>query len=205
MYSNLTLFKQYLGIDVNDTTNDVLLTQFLNSATSKINNLCWVDSFDEWEYTEEIDWRKVIATSRWFEIYLKNKPVQQIEQINWVEYTWVHGTDYMIIYDRRIILKEVSLNDFWFVNIKYKAWYNRNNEWVDELPDDLKILEMMLACWILPDSMKEEFHIGISSYKLWDEQIVFGAKSSANTQSAEDMYFSFSYMVDKYKNFNLAI
>ena len=73
------------------------------------------------------------------------------------------------------------------------------------IPDDLKILEMMLACWILPDSMKEEFHIGISSYKLWDEQIVFGAKSSANTQSAEDMYFSFSYMVDKYKNFNLAI
>ena len=99
----------------------------------------------------------------------------------------------------------MDINDFGIVTLTYTAWYNRNNEWVDELPDDLKILEMMLACWILPDSMKEEFHIGISSYKLWDEQIVFGAKSSANTQSAEDMYFSFSYMVDKYKNFNLAI
>jgi len=198
MYSNLTLFKQYLGIDVNDTTNDVLLTQFLNSATSKINNLCWVDSFDEWEYTEEIDWRKVIATSRWFEIYLKNKPVQQIEQINWVEYTWVHGTDYMIIYDRRIILKEVSLNDFWFVNIKYKAWYNRNNEWVDELPDDLKLMEMMLASGM----WQQHNYEWVSSYKLGDESITFGSKGDA---SADDQYFTFTTLLNKYKNFILPV
>lgn len=198
MYSNLTLFKQYLGIDVSDTTNDVLLTQFLNSATSKINNLCWVDSFDEWEYTEEIDWRKVIATSRWFEIYLKNKPVQQIEQINWVEYTWVHGTDYMIIYDRRIILKEVSLNDFWFVNIKYKAWYNRNNEWVDELPDDLKLMEMMLASGM----WQQHNYEWVSSYKLGDESITFGSKGDA---SADDQYFTFTTLLNKYKNFILPV
>lgn len=198
MYSNLTLFKQYLGIDVSDTTNDVLLTQFLNSATSKINNLCWVDSFDEWEYTEEIDWRKVIATSRWFEIYLKNKPVQQIEQINWVEYTWVHGTDYMIIYDRRIILKEVSLNDFWFVNIKYKAWYNRNNEWVDELPDDLKLMEMMLASGM----WQQHNYEWVSSYKLGDESITFGNKGDA---SADDQYFTFTTLLNKYKNFILPV
>jgi hypothetical protein len=198
MYSNLTLFKQYLGIDVNDTTNDVLLTQFLNSATSKINNLCWVDSFDEWEYTEEIDWRKVIATSRWFEIYLKNKPVQQIEQINWVEYTWVHGTDYMIIYDRRIILKEVSLNDFWFVNIKYKAWYNRDNEWVDELPDDLKLMEMMLASGM----WQQHNYEWVSSYKLGDESITFGSKGDA---SADDQYFTFTTLLNKYKNFILPV
>jgi len=198
MYSNLTLFKQYLGIDVNDTTNDVLLTQFLNSATSKINNLCWVDSFDEWEYTEEIDWRKVIATSRWFEIYLKNKPVQQIEQINWVKYTWVHGTDYMIIYDRRIILKEVSLNDFWFVNIKYKAWYNRDNEWVDELPDDLKLMEMMLASGM----WQQHNYEWVSSYKLGDESITFGSKGDA---SADDQYFTFTTLLNKYKNFILPV
>jgi hypothetical protein len=37
---------------------------------------------------------------------------------------------------------------------------------VDDLPDDLKLMEMMLACGNLPDNMKTDLSIGISSYKL---------------------------------------
>jgi hypothetical protein len=37
---------------------------------------------------------------------------------------------------------------------------------------------------------------------LGDEQIVFGGR---NGESADDMFFSFRIMLDKYKNFNLAI
>lgn len=198
MYANLTLFKQYLGIPASDTTNDNLLTMFLNSAEEKINNLCWVDSFDEWKYNEDIEARKVYATSRWYEVYLKNKPVQSISKINWVDYTWTHGTDYMIIYDRRIIFNEIQLWSFWILSIWYKAWYNRNDNWVDRLPDDLKLMEMMLA-----SGMRQQHNYEwVSSYKLGDESITFGSKWN---MTPDDQYFSFTTLLNKYKNFNLPV
>ena len=210
MYSSLSQFKEYLWIPSSDTSRDTQLTMYLKSACEMLNKICWVDSFDKNSYEEEIDARKLYINSFWYVVFLKNKPVSSIDKINGEDYSGVKWSDYMVSQQRRVIFKSaLDINDFWFVSLTYTAWYDRARVvWqttVDDLPDDLKILEMMLACWILPDSMKEEFHIGISSYKLWDEQIVFGAKSSANTQSAEDMYFSFSYMIDKYKNFNLAI
>lgn len=198
MYANLSLFKQYLGIPSTDTSNDNLLTMFLNSAESKINNLCWVDSFDEWTYTEKIEERKIYATARWYEVFLKNKPVQEITKINWVDYTWIHWTDYMIIYDRRIIFNAIQLWNFWIVWITYKAWYNRNNQWVDELPDDLKLMEMMLASWM----WQQHNYEWVSSYKLWDEQITFGSKWN---MTPDDQYFSFTALLNKYKNFNLPV
>lgn len=198
MYANLTLFKQYLGIPASDTSNDNLLTMFLNSAEEKINNLCWVDSFDEWTYTENIEARKIYATSRWYEVYLKNKPVQEISKINWVDYTWTHGTDYMIIYDRRIIFNEIQLWSFWILSIWYKAWYNRNDDWVDRLPDDLKLMEMMLA-----SGMRQQHNYEwVSSYKLGDESITFGSKWN---MTPDDQYFSFTTLLNKYKNFNLPV
>jgi len=198
MYANLTLFKQYLGIPASDTTNDNLLTMFLNSAEEKINNLCWVDSFDEWTYNEDIEARKVYATSRWYEVYLKNKPVQEIQTINWDEYAWIHGTDYMIIYDRRIIFKEIQLWSFWILSIWYKAWYNRNDDWVDRLPDDLKLMEMMLA-----SGMRQQHNYEwVSSYKLGDESITFGSRGN---MTPDDQYFSFTTLLNKYKNFNLPV
>jgi hypothetical protein len=206
MYSSLSQFKSYLWIPSSDTSKDDQLTMILNWACVIINKICGVDSFDEWTYEEEIDARKIYINSFWYNIFLKNKPVSSINKINGEDYSGVKWSDYMVSQQRRVIFKKFdAINDFWFVNINYTSWYNRNNQWVDELPDDLKMLEMMVACWLLPDSLKEEYHVWISSYKLWDEQIVFGAKSSANTQSSEDMYFSFSYLIDKYKNFNLAI
>lgn len=204
MYANLTLFKQYLGIPASDTSNDNLLTMFLNSAEEKINNLCWVDSFDEWTYTENIEARKIYATSRWYEVYLKNKPVQEISKINWVDYTWTHGTDYMIIYDRRIIFNEIQLWNFWIVSISYVAWYDRAKEipWqqqpVDTLPDDLKLMEMMLA-----SGMRQQHNYEwVSSYKLGDESITFGSKWN---MTPDDQYFSFTTLLNKYKNFNLPV
>ena len=206
MYSSLSQFKSYLGIPSSDTSKDAQLTMILNWACATINKICGVDSFDEWTYEEEIDARKIYINSFWYNIFLKNKPVSSINKINGEDYSGVKGSDYMVSQQRRVIFKKFdAINDFWFVNINYTSWYNRNNQWVDELPDDLKMLEMMVACWLLPDSLKEEYHVGISSYKLWDEHIVFGARNSANTQSSDDMYFSFSYLIDKYKNFNLAI
>lgn len=212
MYSTLSQFKSYLWIDSSDTSQDTLLTQILNSANLKLNNLCWVDSFDLWTYTQTIESRWIYESSRWIEFFLKNKPVQSIDKMNWVNYEWTKWTDYLVIYDRRIITKKVSLNDWNMLEIEYTAWYDRNLqvEWsettIDTLPDDLKLLEMMIACWLLPDSLKSQCMIGISEYKLWDETIKFWSKTSSNwAVSEDDIYFSFTTLLNKYKNFYLPV
>jgi len=204
MYSSLSQFKAYLWIDSGDTSKDSQLTLALNSACKLLNHLCGVDSFDQAEYEEQIDLRKVYTNSFWYNIFLKNKPVQSISQVNGSDYSWTKWTDYMVANQRRIIFKSLDVNsDFGFITIKYTAWYNRNNEWTDELPDDLKLMEMILACWKLSDELKSELNIWVSSYKLWDEQIVYGWKTT--DQTIDEIYFSFKIMLDKFKNFTLAI
>lgn len=201
MYSTLAQFKSYLWIDVLDTSHDVLLTQILNSAEMKLNHLCWVDSFEKWKRTQTIESRWIFDTARWLEFYLKNKPVESIDSMNWETYEWEKWTDYLIIYDRRAIFKKLNLNDRWMIEVEYTAWY-------ETIPDDLKLLEMMLWCAELPDSMKSEYWVWLSSYKLWDEQITFWVKSYSNWNSwmtSDDICFSFTALLDKYKNFNLPL
>ena len=144
MYSSLSQFKDYLWIGSSDTTKDSQLTLALKSACELLNHLCGVDSFDQWEYEEQIDLRKVYTNSFWYNIFLKNKPVQSISKINGSNYSWVKWTDYMVANQRRIIFKSLDTNsDFGFITVNYTAWYNRNNQWTDELPDDLKLMEMI--------------------------------------------------------------
>lgn len=194
MYSTLAQFKDYLWISQSDTSQDTLLTQFLNASNSKLNHICWVDSFEKWTYNQAIESRWIFETARWLEFYLKNKPVASIDKIN-DESVWTKWTDYLIIYDRRAVFKNLNLNDWWFLNVEYTAWY-------ETIPDDLKLMEMMLASWMYLKKWEE----WVSSYKLWDESITFWTISWSNwTMTPDDQYFSFTALLDKYKNFNLPL
>lgn len=194
-YSTLAQFKAYLWIDASDTSKDTTLTLILSSANSKLNHLCWVDSFAKWEYTQLIEKRWIYEAYDRLEFYLKNKPVSQIKELNWVVYEWVKWDDYLVIYDRRICLKKVQLNSWDMLTIKYEAWY-------ETIPDDLKLMEMMLWSWMY----QSEWFEWISSYKLWDESINFGEVSWYNGKlTPDDQYFSFTVLLNKYKNFNLPI
>ena len=191
MYSTLEQFKQYLWLDVSDTSQDAMLTSFLNTANAKLNNLCWVDSFARWTYTQTIEARWIYESPRWFEFYLKNKPVVSIDKMNWESDVW----DYLVIYDRRIITKKISLNDWNMLEIQYTAWYQT-------IPDDLKLLEMMIASWL----RQEHNYEWVSEYRLWDETIKFWSKTWNNwVLSPDDIYFSFTTLLNKYKNFYLPV
>lgn len=191
MYSTLEQFKQYLWLDVSDTSQDAMLTSFLNTANAKLNNLCWVDSFARWTYTQTIEARWIYESPRWFEFYLKNKPVVSIDKMNWESDVW----DYLVIYDRRIITKKISLNDWNMIDIEYTAWYQT-------IPDDLKLLEMMIASWL----RQEHNYEWVSEYRLWDETIKFWSKTWNNwVLSPDDIYFSFTTLLNKYKNFYLPV
>ena len=194
-YSTLAQFKDYLWILQSDTSQDTLLTQFLNASYSKLNHICWVDSFEKWTRTQIIEKRWIFDTARWLEFYLKNKPVVSIDKINWSTESLIKWTDYLIIYDRRAVFKKLELDDWWMLNIEYTAWYQT-------IPDDLKLMEMMLASWMYLKKWEE----GVSSYKLWDESITFWTISWSNwTMTPDDQYFSFTALLDKYKNFNLPL
>lgn len=195
MYSSLAQFKEYLGIDNSDTSQDVLLTTFLNTSMEKINNLCWVDSFFKGQYTQTIEKRWIYDTPRWLEFYLKNKPIVSIDKMNWTDYSGVLWTDFLVLYDRRCIFKKIELNDWWMVEIKYTAWY-------ETIPYDIQLMEMMLASGMYQNHNYE----WVSQYRLGDEQITFGAKVWINgTLTPDDQYFSFTTLLNKYKNFNLPI
>lgn len=194
MYSSLAQFKEYIWVDSTDTSKDVLLTTFLNTAMEKLNNLCWVDSFFKWKFTETIERKWIFDTSRWLEFYLKNKPVVSIDELNGTQYNWVLWTDYLVMYDRRPIFKKLELNDWGLLNVKYTAWY-------EVIPYDLQLLEMMLA-----SSMWQEHNYEwVQSYKLWDEQITFWSKAGSYGITPDQQYFSFTTLLNKYKNFNLPI
>ena len=191
MYSNLELFKQYIGVSGND--QDQLLTSFLKTAYQKINKLCGVDSFLLKDREQMVDLRAIVESSRGLEVYLKNKPVKQIKKINGEVYSGIKGKDYLVIYDRRVIFQRLPLNDFWFLSFEYEAWYNEQ-----DIPDDLKLMEMMIASGM----WQQHWNEWVQSYKLGDEQIVFG---SAIGGSADDQFFSFQTLLNKYKNFNLPV
>lgn len=59
-------------------------------------------------------------------MYLTNKPVQSILQIDGADYNGVLGVDYIIAQDRKVIFKNLTVNDnFGFMKIKYKWGYDR--------------------------------------------------------------------------------
>lgn len=200
MYASLSQFKDYIWICQADTSKDVELQLMLDSAWDQINKLCGVDSFLSNTYEEDIDIRKIYTNTFWYNIFLKNKPVGAIVEINGEAYTWAKWVDYMVAESRKIIFKNFNYSTwFWYIHVKYIAWYSSN-----ELPDDLKIMEMMLACGKLPWELKIKAMTWVSSYKLWDEQITLWAKAGT-TDTVDDVFFSSKYMLDKFKNFTLAI
>lgn len=194
-YSTLAQFKDYLWIVQTDTSKDSVLTEILNASYSKLNHICGVESFNKWAYTQMIEKRWIFDTARGLEFYLKNKPVISIDKINGSSESLVKWTDYLIIYERRAVFKKLELDNWWFLNVEYTAWFQT-------IPDDLKLLEMMLWSGIY----QEEGNEGVSEYKLWDETIKFWSKVSSNgSLTPDDQYFSFTALLDKFKNFNLPL
>ena len=204
-YATLEELKQYLWIT--DNTNDNVLTEMLNTSYLLLNHLIWVDTMNLTTGVEFIEANKLYTNwlQDWF--YLTNKPVLSINKIWWENYSWVKWTDYMVIYDRKILFNKINFLDkikFWLLEVEYTWWYNRDNGWVDELPDDLKLMQMMLVWWMWNSKWME----WVSSYKIWDESITFGSRTrtvdgNTSIQTSDDIYFSFRILLNRYKTFNL--
>lgn len=189
MYSNLAQFKTYLGIT--DDSKDWILTNFLNSAYDIINNYLGVKSLLVWDYEELIDERGIYSNNYGLFFYVKNKPVNTVIEINGEAYSGTKWVDYLVVNDRELIFKQLPGTTMGFLKIKYNAWFQT-------APNDLQLAEMMLASGLYQQHGNE----WVSSYKLWDESIVFWSKAS-NDGDSDLAYFKVKTLLDKYKNFNL--
>lgn len=200
-YATLTDLKKYLWISWTD--NDTILTEMLNTAYLQLNHLIWVDTLNLTTGVEYIEQNKLYTNWLQERFYLTNKPVSVITKIWWENYSGVKWTDYMVIYDRKILFNKMDFLDkikFGLLEIEYTRWYNRARiDWqttVDDLPDDIKLMQMMLVWWMWNNKGME----WVSSYKIWDESITFW---NINWQSADEVYFSFKMLLNRYKSFNL--
>lgn len=169
-YASLTQLKLHLGIT--DSSQDSLLNDLLSTTYYVINSLLDVDSFNQTATTEKFSLDDI--RSRW-EILAKNYPVTSITHINGTAYGGVLWTDYTIQLKRQLWIDNLwtYLNNlpFPFFTVTYVAWYDRDNSWVDELPEDLKLLQLKL-CTQEYNRMKTTW---LSSYTLWDESMSFSA------------------------------
>ena len=204
-YATLEELKAYLGISGSD--QDTILQQLLDSSYYTLNNLIGIDTFNLTTGTEIIDLDKMYYNNWYQGIYLffKNKPVSAITKIAGETYTGVKGTDYLIVQLRKAIINDMTnyINNlnFNFVEIEYTWGYDRDLDAgvpgsEDELPDDIKVMQMMLVSGMYNTKGME----GVKEYKLGDETIKF---SGAGGQSPDEVYFGFKILLDQYKTFIL--
>jgi len=204
-YATLTQLKSYLGIS--GTQDDLVLQLLLDWAYNTLNNLLQVESMNLTTGEDTVEAKKIYNNDWYYgyNIFLRNKPVTAITKINWTTYEGVKGTDYLITYDRKATIKDlmdyIATLSWDTFQIEYTRGYDRDlNEWVpgagDTLPDDIKLLQMMLVAWEWNKKGME----WVVEYKLGDETIKFG---SVNGQSEQDTFFSFKTILDKYRTFTL--
>ena len=158
MYVSLTDIKNWLGI--NSTNYNTLLTNIESMAEDYINNYCWVDSFEQWQYTETF-------TYIWYWPYfLKNYPATSLDKINDEAVSYTLDTDYRLKNDRILeFASHITLEEnenFNTIKFTYTAWYST-------LPDDIKLATLMVVGNLFNDIRKN----GISAYQQGDLSITY--------------------------------
>ena len=130
-YATLAQLKSYLWISW--TSSDTILQALLDSSYVVLNNLFGVDTMNEASNTDTVDVRKIYHNVWYYgyNVFLKNKPVSSLTSINWTTYTWVKGTDYLIVYDRKAVIKDLQeyiTTLVWdYFDIVYVSGYDRDN------------------------------------------------------------------------------
>ena len=157
-YITLSEAKTYLGIT--DTTQDTKLTLIIDWVQDIIVN--FIGDISTSDKTENLSLCDIWRCSQ---VYLKNKPVTAIKKINWVSYTWVLNTDYLIENNKAIIndlyqyLTNLKFNMF---SIEYTAGYTT-------IPDDVKLAMLTLTA---QEFNKKDWTV-VKGYKLWPRTVDF--------------------------------
>ena len=216
MYASFDKVKVDLGLT--DNSKDTILAQLCDDTDAYLNSMLQIEWFDKWVYTDSVQMKFVNKTTIYSKLYLNNFNVASISKINWIAYTGVLGTDYMIQHSRVVHLKDLYkylMNlSFPYFDVEYTAGWDRSY-WVnkiDTLPSDIEVMARLLVVWLYmekyplwynPSSNGVNGMWNITNYKLWDEQIQIWAKFWPNgtfvTFRNETERTQFQQLFTKYK------
>lgn len=98
-------------------------------------------------------------------IYVNNPNPTALVKINWIDYTWILWTDYIIVNNKISIYRtsEYLTNEkFKYIEIEYTSWFAT-------LPKDIVYFHCLLVEWELAKEWGKE----IASEKLWPRTVSF--------------------------------
>lgn len=184
-YISLAEAKTYLWIT--DTSQDSKLTLIIDWVQNIVVNYIWFDIASS-SKTENIS---ICDIWCYWKIFLNAKPITSLNKINWVSYTWVLWTNYMID-NNKIIINDISLYltnlNFSYFTIEYTAWFTI-------IPNDVKLVMLTLTA---QEFNKKDWSI-VKSYTLWPRTIDF----DNSVWQAEWVINSIKATLTKYKPFTL--
>lgn len=216
MYTNLASVKAMLGISWNNQDN--ILTKLIADAEVYLNSMLKIDSFDEWDYVEQIQIKTTATKQFYSKIRLKNFNVTAITKINWTAYTGVKWTDYVLSNWRVLNIKDIynyiGNLDLPFFDIEYTAWFKRTPG-ADELPAWVEMMTRLLVAWMYQeqypmwystDTNWLKIQPNIKSYTLWAESISLGKYDTSwhyVSFRKEEEASMFQQLFSKYKKANV--
>lgn len=154
---NTSEAKTYLDITTNDY--DTKIGNIVDSVNSYITN-------EIWNITQgsKTDQKSIYQIGYYWDLRLDISNVQSVDSINWQSYTWTKWTDYQIVWDRKVIIKDINdyLTDleFRYFDITYTAWYS-------SLPNDLKLAAKIIVATEFNKNAGKE----VISYTMWPQEV----------------------------------
>jgi len=124
-YAQLSDVKTYLGISW--SSEDTSLAALLLQSYYLLNSMLGVDTLNETTKTE------VVERIFWdWTFWLHNRPVTALLTLDGTSYTWVLNTDYQILHNRQLRVKDITdymtSLEFYNITATYTAWYDRDAE-----------------------------------------------------------------------------
>lgn len=100
------------------------------------------------------------------EFYVKNPNPTALISVDWTAYTWVLGTDYLIIKDKFVVndINDFIDSNFKYVDIEYTSWFAQI-----DVPKDIIFFHACIVEWELAKQNGKE----VSSEKLWPRTVQF--------------------------------
>ncbi len=173
-YASLAEVKSFLKIS--DSSQDTLLESLLASSEAFLNHYFGVDTLENSTFTERLPINPSPNSCK-LRYYLKKRPVTSIEKVNGRTFTWVLGTDYIIL-NQRVIEFVASaqfgqyLQGLFFdtFEMEYKAGYEAG-----EVPRDIVLAQIMLVWAYWGESGTAQKY---ESYSVDVERVVYRSTAS---------------------------
>jgi len=168
------------------TSQDDRINLIIPWIQAMIENIIW--DISKWTKTSRI---KICDINNLWEFFLEFSEISSIDSINWIIYTWILNTDYIIEWNK------VTINDIttYLTWLKFVSFIITYTAWFTTIPADIQEI-MYILVW--QELNKKEWWL-ISKYTLWPRTVELDNSNG----EAENLINSINSVLWKYKIFTI--